>query len=153
MGTKLDYSVKHSLSGRLRVASPTIVSNKELAHCIKMHLANGRGVARVVTNHYSGSVTIYYDPGTTGEEDLFDMLDNVTWEKLVQSNGQISKSNDERLAKNQPPKGGRESGVWKLAGKVLGAVGLVAVFIPLLPGVPLILLAALCQEKADDSTN
>ena len=139
METKLDYSVKHSLPGRLRVALPALISHKSLIQCMQVYLSNGPGVTRVITNKYSGSITIYYDPKIAGEKDLFDMLDNVTWEKLVKLNGQF-------------PKNGRERGVWKLAGKFFGGVGIIGIFVPLLPALPLLLLAAFCEEKADGST-
>jgi len=139
METKLDYRVKHSLPGRLRVALPSLISHKKLIQRMKVYLSDGRGVARVITNKYSGSITIYYDPKIAGEKDLFDMLDNVTWKKRVQLNG-------------QPPKSGREGGVWKLAGKFFGGVGIIGIFVPLLPAFPLLLLAAFCEEKADGST-
>ncbi len=139
MITELNFVIKHSLSGRLRVVSRALVSNKELTHGMKLHLLNGRGITHVVANHHNGSITIYYDPEIVGEDVLFDMLGNVTWEKLAKLNG-------------QPPKSGRERGVWKLAGKFFGGVGIVGIFIPLLPALPLLLLAAFCEEKADGST-
>ncbi len=139
MEANFDYRVKHSLPGRLRVAFPFLLSDKELIERIKMYLSDGRGVVSVAANNYSGSITIYYDPKITGEKDLFDMLDNITCEKLANINGQGREN-------------GGGNGGWNLAGKVFGAIGIVAVFIPLMPGIPLLLLAAFCQEKADGST-
>ena len=135
----LYYRVKHSLPGRLRVAFPSFISHKSLIQCMKMYLSEGPGVARVITNKYSGSITIYYNPKITEEKAFFDILNNVTWEKLVK-------------LKDKPPKGGREIGGWKLAGKVFGGVGIVGIFLPLLPAFPLLLLAAFCEDKADGST-
>ena len=150
--TKLYYRVKHSLPGRLRVAFPSLISHKRLIQSMQVYLSNGRGVTRVVINKYSSSITIYYDPKTTEEKDIFYMLDNFTWEKLAQLMGQVSKSNEEISAKKQPPKDVREGGVWKLAGKFFGGVGILGIFIPVLPALPLFFIAAFCQEKADGNT-
>ena len=136
---KLYYRVKHSLPGRLRVTFPSLISHKRSIQCMKMYLSDRPGVARVITNKYSGSITIFYDPKITEEKALFDILDNVTWEKLVKLIG-------------QPPKSGREKGGWKFAGKFFGGVGIIGIFFPLLPAFPLLLLAAFCEEKADGST-
>ena len=56
------------------------------------------------------------------------------------------------VQKNQPPKDVREGGVWKLAGRFFNGVGILGIFIPLLPALPLFFIAAFCQEKADGST-
>ena len=136
---KLYFRVKHSLPGRLRVAFPSLISHKRLIQCMKMYLSEVCGVARVITNIYSGSITIYYDSKITEEKALFDILDNVSWEKLFKLEA-------------QPPKGKKEKGGWKLAGKFFGGVGILGIFIPLLPAFPLLLLAAFCEEKADGST-
>ncbi|MBL7216479.1 MAG: DUF454 family protein [Desulfobacteraceae bacterium] len=117
-----------------------------------MYLSEGPGVARVITNKYSGSITIYYNPKITEEKAFFDILNNVTWEKLVKLNGQISKNDERRSSRKPPPKSGKNKGAWKLAGKVFGGVGIVGIFLPLLPAFPLLLLAAFCEDKADGST-
>jgi len=149
---KLYYRVKHSLPGRLRVAFPSLISHKRLIQCMKEYLSDGPGVTRVIINKYSSSITIYYNPEITEEKALFDILDNVTWEKLVKLNGQISKNNEKRSSKKPLSKSGKEKGGWKLAGKVFGGVGILGIFIPLLPAFPLLLLAVFCEDKADGST-
>ena len=68
MEAQPDFSVKNSTPGRLRVAFPTLVSNKELTQSMKMYLTNGPGVTRVTTNYYCGSITIFYDPEKTGKK-------------------------------------------------------------------------------------
>ena len=139
MDSKLYYRVKHSLPGRLRVTFPPLISHKRSIQRMKMCLSDRPGVARVITNKYSGSVTIFYNPKITEEKTLFDILDNVTWEKLAKLKG-------------QPSKGGREKGRWKLAGKFFGGAGILGIFFPLLPALPFLLLAAFCEDKADGST-
>ena len=137
--TKLYYKVKHSLPGRLRVAFPPLISHKRSIRCMKMYLSDRHGVTRVIMNKYSGSITIFYDPKITEEKTLCDILDNVTWEKLVK-------------LKSQPPDSGKEKGGWKLAGKFFGGAGILGIFFPLLPALPFLLLAAFCEDKADGST-
>ena len=149
---KLYYRVKHSLPGRLCVTFPSLISHKRSIQCMKMYLSDRPGVARVITNKYSGSITIFYAPKITEEKALFDILDNVTWEKLVNLNGQISKNNEKRSSKKPLSKSGKEKGAWKLAGKVFGGVGILGIFIPLLPAFPLLLLAVFYEDKADGST-
>ena len=139
MSSKLYYRVKHSLPGRLRVTFPPLISHEGSIQRMKMYLSDRPGVTRVITNKFSGSVTIFYDPKITEEKTLFAILDNVTWEKLVKLKG-------------QPSKGGKEKGGWKLAGKFFSGAGILGIFFPLLPALPFLLLAAFCEDKADGST-
>ena len=150
MEAQPDFSVKNFTPGRLRVVFPTLVSNKELTQSVKGYLTNGRGVTRVTANHYCGSITIYYDPEIVGKKSFVDMLNNVTWDKLVQLDDQPPRSNEEDIDKNQPPKGRRKKSLWNmwnLAGSFFVGVGIVGIFLPLLPTVPLLILAAFCYWK------
>ncbi len=150
MEAQPDFSVKHFTPGRLRVAFPTLVSNKELTRCMKLHLSKGRGVTRVTTNHYCGSITIYYDPKIAQEESFFDMLKNVTWENLARLDDQVSKEKEGKAAESQSLKSRRKKGflnLWNLAGTFFVGAGILGVFLPLLPSVPLLLLAAFCYWK------
>ena len=150
MEAQPDFSIKNSTPGRLRVAFLSLVSNKELTRSMKTYLTNGRGVTHVTTNHYCGSVTIFYDPEIAGKQSFIDMLNNVTWDKLAQLDDQPLNNKEEVGHKNQPPKDkGKESlwNIWNLAGSFFVGVGIVGIFLPLLPTVPLLIIAAFCYWR------
>ena len=150
METQPDFSVKNSTPGRLRVASPTLVSNKELTRSMKMYLTNSRGVTRVTTNHYCGSITIYYDPEIAEKKSFIDMLNNVTWDKLAQLDDQTIRSEEEDGHKNQPSKSKKKKhrwNMWNLAGSFFVGIGIVGIFLPLLPTVPFLIPAAFCYWR------
>ena len=150
MEAQPDFSVKNSTPGRLRVASPTLVSNKELTRSMKAYLTNGHGVTRVTTNHYCGSITIFYDPEIAGKKSLIGMLNNVTLDKLAQLDDQPSKSIEEDGHKNQPSKDKRKKhrwNMWNLAGSFFVGISVVGIFLPLLPTVPFLIPAAFCYWR------
>ena len=150
MEAQPDFSVKNSTPGRLRVAFPTLVSNKELTRSMKGYLTNGPGVIRVTANHYCGSITIVYDPEIAGKKSLVDMLNNVTWDELAQLDDQPSNKQEEGDHKNQPSKGKKEKhlwNIWNLAGSFFVGIGIVGIFLPLLPTVPFLIPAAFCYWR------
>ena len=150
METQPDFSIKNSTPGRLRVVFPTLVSNNELTRGMKGYLTNGRGVTRVTANHYCGSITIYYDPEIAGKESFIDMLNNVTWDKLDQLDDQPLNRKEVTDPNNQPSKGKKMKGlwnIWNLAGSFFVGIGIVGIFLPLLPTVPLLILASFCYWR------
>ena len=78
------------------------------------------------------------------------MLNNVTWDKLTQLDDQPFKSIEEVDHKNRPSKGKKEKhlwGMWNLAGSFFVGVGIVGIFLPLLPTVPFLIPAAFCYWR------
>ena len=62
MSAATDFSIKHSIPGRLRVIFPALVSQKDLTRNLETNLSNTPGINRVQSNHFCGSVTIKYNP-------------------------------------------------------------------------------------------
>ena len=162
MQAKANFTVAHTLPGRLRVAVPSLVAKKELTQAMKLNLAGVPGVTRVSANHYCGSITIYYDPKIVGENAFFEILRNVTREKLIDLKDRHAKkevnkeSEDRQLPETekdtQPPDlaSAADRGIlnpWNLAGSVLVGLGFIGPVVPLIPTVPPLLLAAYCYAK------
>jgi len=150
-GKKLYYRIKHALPGRKRLVFPALISDRKLIHALELYLSDRQGITRVVTNHYNGSVTVYHHPEIVGDRKLLNVLDHVTNEHLLRIDHRISKTEEAR-SRNEVPSGSHK-GCWKVAGKVLGGIGFVGVFVPLIPAFPLFFLAAFCKEKADVGSN
>ncbi|MBL7177565.1 MAG: hypothetical protein ISS66_17225 [Desulfobacteraceae bacterium] len=115
METKLDYIVKHSLPGRLRVALPDLISNRAMAGRLKERLSNVSGVIRVTTNHFCGSVTIYYDTETMEKRTFLDMLArHVELKKLTPPEEGFLKHEKQKAVRHLPVKGRKRKGIQKL---------------------------------------
>lgn len=150
METKLDYGVKHALPGRIRVAFPVLIFNKDLTERMRLYLSDWRGITRVVANHYSGSITIYYRLELAGKKDILDILNHVARKNIYQPGDYFPESSGANIADNQPPECKNRKGLTGLcnvAGSFLAGVGILGVFLPLLPGIPLLLLAVFCYSK------
>ena len=150
MEAKPDFNVRHFRPGRLRLAFPSLVSNKELTHRMEVHLSGGPGVTRVTANHYCGSITIYYDTQIAGKESFFEMLNNVTWETLDHLKDENSKGAEKKAIRKQVSKTSEEKSTWNLwtlAGSLFVGCGIIGIFLPLIPTVPFLLLAAFCYWK------
>lgn len=162
MQAKANFTVEHTLPGRLRVAFPSLVAKKELTHGVKINLAGARGVTRVSANHYCGSITIYYDPKIVGENSFFEILRNVTRAKLIEFKDRCAKKEEKKESEDrqlQEKEKDRQTpdfantadkgiwNLWNLAGCVLVGLGFIGPIVPLIPTVPPLLLAAYCYSK------
>jgi uncharacterized membrane protein YbaN (DUF454 family) len=163
MQAMADFTVEHKLPGRLRVAVPALVAQKELTRGMKVHLAGVPGVSRVNANHYCGSITIYYDPKITAENGFLKILKNVTRENLSEFKDRSTKiieekkdSEDRQLPEKEKDAQAKDlasaadKGIWNpwnLAGSVLVGLGFIGPVVPLIPTVPPLLLAAYCYAR------
>lgn len=162
MLAKANFSVEHTLPGRLRVAVPSLVAKKEPARAMKLNLAGVPGVTRVSANHYCGSITIYYDSKIVGENALHNILENVTRDKqidLIDRHAKKEENKDlkdrqlpekEKDTQTQDLASAADKGIWNpwnLAGSVLVGLGFIGPVVPLIPTVPPLLLAAYCYAK------
>lgn len=151
MEKKLQYNIKHSLPGRLRVAFPAVAGRKEPVSLITLHLSDEQGITHVRASYLCGSITLYYDPEIVKEAFLLDMLEQITWEKIFPSDTLLPRVKETTAIQHPPSVNDRKRKnirrFWNLAGGISLGVGVLGVFLPLLPTVPLFLLAGFCYWR------
>jgi hypothetical protein len=69
----------HHVPGRLRVRSPRVKRNAALAEAARRELGQVAGVTGVRVNEVTGSITLTYEPGTLGKQDLLERLHGRGW--------------------------------------------------------------------------
>ena len=109
------------------------------------------GVKRVVTNSHNGGVTIYHDPEEMTQTKLLSRLDSLERNLSVLSTSKASGKKKETALKELTSKTPRKNPfvkfLWNLTGSFLVAVGFLGIFLPILPTLPLILLAGFCYFR------
>ena len=77
--TNLDYEVKHSIPGRLRLrVSNMLFDAKHASGCI-LELSLLKGVTEVKTNYWNASAVVSYDPEIVTVDTILDRLDTLTY--------------------------------------------------------------------------
>jgi uncharacterized membrane protein YbaN (DUF454 family) len=151
MLTTTDFSIRHSIPGRLRITFPALVSNKNQIRKLNALLSDSPGINRVRSNHLCGSFIIHYNPEISDRQHLLEMIKDVRWHDLVPPDVRISRVNTQKPIPHDLPRNHeKRKGVrrlWNLAGGISVGVGIVGVFLPLLPTVPLFLLAGFCYWR------
>jgi len=151
MEKKLQYHIKHSLPGRLRVAFPALSGRKEPVNLITLRLSDEQGITHVRAGYLCGSITLYYDPEIVKKAFLLNMLEQITWEKVFPSDILLPTVKETTAIPHSAPlDGGKKKNIrrlWNLAGGISVGVGVLGVFLPLLPAVPLFLLAGFCYWR------
>jgi uncharacterized protein len=151
MENKLQYHIKHSLPGRLRVAFPALEGRNKPISLITLRLSDEQGITHVRASHLCGSITLHYDPEIVKEAFLLDMLQQITWEKVFPSDILLPTVKETTAIQHAPPVNDRKKKnirrLWNLAGGISVGVGVLGVFLPLLPAVPLFLLAGFCYLR------
>jgi len=151
MEKKLPYHIKHSLPGRLRVAFPALAGRKEPISLITTRLSDEKGITHVRASHFCGSITLCYDPEIVKKAFLLDTLQQITREKVFPSDILLPTVKETTAIQHAPPVNDRKKKnirrLWNLAGGISVGAGVLCVFLPLLPTVPLFLLAGFCYWR------
>ena len=148
MATSTDFNIQHALRGRLRVRFPATIGAKNRLHHLKNALAGNRGIIHVRANPLCGSITIHYDPEITEHQTVLAMLGKFPSNEAPPSNKPAQMTELDNAAGHEPngiitPKKPFRK-LWNLSGAVSVGIGVVGVFLPLVPTVPLFLLAGFC---------
>jgi hypothetical protein len=160
--------VIHSIPGRVRLRMPWLKAGSHLARGVEALLLSQIGITEATVNKGCHSVTVVYDPAQWTPESLCMFLqcrsseeleqyaaaalaDNATgllpmswlqpWQFLNTTGG--SRDSKGALQTGEPVK----SGYWK-AGYVCMVVGAVLVPVPLVPGIPFLILSSYFFAKA-----
>ena len=103
MSAATDFSIKHSIPGRLRVIFPALVSQKDLTRNLETNLSNTPGINRVQSNHFCGSVTIKYNPEIFDRQHILEVIKGVHLNGPVPSNTRISRVKKQEVVQDHPP--------------------------------------------------
>jgi hypothetical protein len=160
--------VIHSIPGRVRLRVPTLIASSHLGRGLEALLSTQIGIKDASVNTGCHSVTVVYDPAEWNAESLCMFLQSRSREELEQY-ASLALADD---AANQLPmnwlqpwrflnttEGGPgskgavqtsepvKSGYWRL-GYASMIVGAVLVPVPLVPGIPFLILSSYCFAKA-----
>ena len=151
MLTITDFSIKHSIPGRIRIAFPALVSRKNLTRRLESYFSDTPGINGVRSTHFCGSITIQYNSEIFNKEHILDLIKGFHWDDPIPSHARSSKVQDRNPILHHPPlhdgKNRRFRTLWNVAGSISIGIGIVGVFVPLLPTVPLLLMAGFCYWR------
>jgi len=160
--------VIHSIPGRVRLRVPMLKADSHLARGLQALVSAQTGVVEATVNGGCQSVTVMYDPALWTSESLRMLLQRRSREELegyasaVLANDATSPSSMNWLqpwcylnATGSSPDSkdfsrtdaSVNSGYWKI-GYASMVVGAVLVPVPLLPGIPFLILSSYCFAKA-----
>lgn len=160
--------VVHSIPGRVRLRVPTLKAGSHLARGLEVLLSVQIGITEAIVNRGSHSVTVLYDPALWTPESLCMFLQSRSREELEQCASVPlagDATNPSSMIWLQPwrflnttggspdSKGALQtgepvkSGYWRL-GYASMVVGAVLLPIPLLPGIPFLILSSYFFAKA-----
>lgn len=163
-------SVIHSLPGRVRLRVPALKAYSQLAKGLQALLSVQTGVTQATVNTGCHSVTVVYEPVLWNSESLRRFLESRTREDLERSASAaladdvstagllsrdwlqpwqfLSKTEDSPDSKGAIQTGKQaKSGYW-MAGYVSMIVGAILVPVPLVPGIPFLILGSFFLAKA-----
>jgi len=167
-GPLVDTSVIHSLPGRVRLRVPALKTYSHLAKGLQALLSDQPGVIEATVNCGCQSVTVLYEPTQWSSDLLCGFLRHLTHEELEQRAStaladeeaatassptewlqpwRFLKKTDEVPDSNGAIQTQVRSGYWT-AGYISMVVGAILVPVPLVPGIPLLMLASYLFTKA-----
>jgi len=160
--------VIHSIPGRVRLRVPTLTASSQLGRGLEALLSIQPGVNEATVNTGCRSVTVVHEPAEWTSESLCMFLQSRSREELEQY-ASLALADDpaNQLPMNwlqpwrflNPTDGGPgskgalqtsepvKSGYWRLGYASL-IIGAVLVPVPLVPGIPFLILASYCFAKA-----
>ena len=158
----------HSIAGRVRLRVPGLKANSHLGPGLQALLAAQVGVTEATVNTGCQSVTLLYDPVLWTSESLSMFLQRLSREELEEYTS-VALANDAASPASmnwlQPwrylnatgsspdakdfsrTEASAKSGYWKV-GYASMVVGAVLVPVPLVPGIPFLILSSYCFAKA-----
>ena len=166
-------SVIHSLPGRVRLRVPALKASSQLAKGLQVLLSAQTGVVEATVNTGCHSVTVVYELASWNSDSLRLFVETRTCEELERSasaalaedasttsltSGEwlqpwrlLNKTDDSPDSKEALRTGEQaKSGYWT-AGYVSMVVGAILVPVPLVPGIPFLILASYFFAKASIS--
>ena len=166
-------SVIHSLPGRVRLRVPALKAGSQLAKGLHALLSEQTGVVEATVNTGCHSVTVVYELASWNSDSLRVFVETRTREELERSASAalvedvstasltsrdwlqpwrfLNKTDDSPDSKEALRTGEQaKSGYWT-AGYVSMVVGAILVPVPLIPGIPLLILASYFFAKASMS--
>ncbi|MCP4575982.1 MAG: DUF454 domain-containing protein [Deltaproteobacteria bacterium] len=151
MENKRQYHIKHSLPGRLRVATSALIGHKKPIGLITTRLSDEPGITHVRANYLCGSIILHYDPKIVTKPVLLNILEKIIWEKTKPSDVRLPRVKETTAIQHSEPRDNgkkkRIARLWNVAGGISVGIGVVGIFLPLLPTVPLFLLAGFCYLR------
>jgi hypothetical protein len=158
----------HSIPGRVRLRVPGLKANSQLARGLQAVLSTQVGITEATVNTGCQSVTLLYDPALWTSESLSMFLQRLSREQL-QEYASVALVNDAAspasmnwlqpwrylTATGSSPdakdsshtEASVKSGYWNV-GYASMVVGAVLVPVPLVPGIPFLILSSYCFAKA-----
>jgi uncharacterized membrane protein YbaN (DUF454 family) len=145
------YIIRHTLPGRLRVVFPILISDKTALQAHKQSIKEISGVRKIITNKNNGGVTVHYDSEMVKESRILSRMDGLAGRSsaaVIEVKGEPVKKQALQVKPYKKPRKNRFiQALWNLAGSFFVGVGILGIFLPILPTVPLILLAAFCYFR------
>lgn len=156
-------TVVHVTPGRTRLRVPPLKSDPFLAGSLETLLKVQPGVTDVTVNQSCASLTVHYDPTVWTSESLCRFLQSLTREDIqaypwasAAPETQVNWTKpwlllpgfgDAPSAKGDSPTGAPIKPIFGMVGYVSLAVGTAFLAVPMVPGLPFLLLSSYCFAK------